>query len=101
MFHETVGHLMTVQIETFPVESRFLLCKDKMIRQNRSLLYPEVTTMSRPEALRPASSSSSIINMTKPHSDMYTHHHFTELEQEYSNFVQDQPRSKVVDRHAL
>ena len=35
MFHETVGHLMTVEIETCPAEPRFLLCKDKMIRQNR------------------------------------------------------------------
>ena len=36
MFHETVGCLMTVKIETCPVETRFLLCKGKMIRQNRS-----------------------------------------------------------------
>ena len=36
MFHETVGCLMTDEIETCPVETRFLLCKDKMIRQNRS-----------------------------------------------------------------
>ena len=92
---------MTVEIETCPVETRFLLCKDKMIRQNRSQLYPELTTMSRCEALRPASSHSSMINMTKPkpHSDMYTHHQFTELEQEYSNFLQTQPRPKVVYRH--
>ena len=30
---------------------------------------------------------------------MYTHHHFTDLEKEHSNFLQDQP--KVVDRHTL
>ena len=30
---------------------------------------------------------------------MYTHHHFTDLEKEHSNFLQDQPR--VVDRHTL
>ena len=57
--------------------------------------------MSWSEALRPASSSSSMIIMTKPHSDMYTHHQFTELEQEYSNFLQDQPMPRLVDRHAL
>ena len=101
MFHKTVGHLMIVEIETGPAETRSLLCKHKMIRQNRSQSYPELTKMSRSEALRPASSSSSMINMTKPHSDMYTHHQFTELEQEYSNFLQDQPRPRVVDRHAL
>ena len=57
--------------------------------------------MSRSEALRPATSSSSMIEMTKPHSYLYTHHQFTELEQEYSNFLQYQPRLKVVDRHTL
>ena len=57
--------------------------------------------MPRSGALRPASSSSSMINMTKPHGDMYTHDQYTESEQEYSNFLQDQPRPKVVDRHAL
>ena len=32
LFHKTVGHLITVEIETCPVETRFILCKDKMIR---------------------------------------------------------------------
>ena len=87
MLHETVGCLMTVAIETFPVETRFLLCKDKKIRQNRSCLYPKLTTMSRSEALRPALLRSLMINMTKPHNDMYTHHQFTDLEQEYLYFI--------------
>ena len=97
--HKTVKCLVTVSIETCPAENRFLLCRDKVIKQHRSQLYPELTKMSRSEALRPALPSSSIIGMTKPYSDMYTHHHVTELEQEHSNFLQDQPN--VVDRHSL
>ena len=42
--------------------------------------------MSRSEALRPTSPSTSIIGMTKPYSDMYTHHHFIDLEKEHSNY---------------
>ena len=57
--------------------------------------------MPRSEEMRPASSSSSMINMTKPHSDMNAHHQYTELEQEYSNFSQDQPSPRLVDRHVL
>ena len=37
--------------------------------------------------------------MSKAYSDMYTHHHFTDLENEHSNFLQDQCR--VLDRHTL
>ena len=99
MFHKTVRHLLTVSIETCPAETRFLLCRDKVIKQHRSQLYPELTKLSRSEALRPPSPSSSMIGMTKPYSDMYTHHHFTELEQEQSKFLQDQP--KVVDTHTV
>ena len=29
MFHKTIGHLMAVEIDPCPVETRFLLCKDK------------------------------------------------------------------------
>ena len=101
MFHKMVGHLMTVGTETCSAETRFPLCRDKVIKQHRSQLYPDLTKMSRSEALRPASPGSSMISMTKPNSDMYTHHHFTELEQEHSNFVQDQPSPKVVDRYTL
>ena len=99
IFHETVGHLLTVGIEMCPAEARFLLCTDKVIKQHRSQLYPELTNMSRSKALRPISPSTSIIGMPKPYSDMYTHHHFTHLEMEHSNLLQDQPR--VVDRHTL
>ena len=90
---------MTVGIEASPVETRFLLCRNRVIKQHRSQLYPEVTNMSRSETLRPTSPSTSIIDITKPYSDTYTHHHFTDLEKEHSNFLQDQPR--VVDRHTL
>ena len=99
IFHETVDHLMKVGIEACPAETRFLLCRDKAIKQHRSQLYPELTKMSRSQVLRPTLPSTSIIYMTKPYSDMYTHHHFTDLEKEHSNFLQDQP--KVVDRHTL
>ena len=85
-FTKMVGCLMTVGIETCPAESRFLLCRDKAIKQHRSQIYPELTKMSGSGALRPTSPSSSMIGMTKRYSDMYTHHHFTELEQEHSNF---------------
>ena len=101
MFHKTVGCLMTVGIETYPAEPRFLLCRDKVIKQHRSQLYTELTKMSRSEAFRPTSPSPSMISMTKSSSDMYTHHHFTELEQEHLNFLQDKTCPKVVDRHNL
>ena len=55
--------------------------------------------MSRSKTLRPTSPSTSIIGMSKPYTNMYTHHHFTDLEKEYSNFLQDQP--KVIERHTL
>ena len=99
MFYKTVGYLVTVGIEACPVETRFLLCRDKVIKQHRSQLYPELTNMSRSEALRPTLPSTSIIGMSKAYSDMYTHHHFTDLEKEHSNFLQDQCR--VLDRHTL
>ena len=71
MLHvSTVGHLVTVDIEACPVETRFLLCRDKAIKQHRSQLFPELTIMSRSEALRPTSPSTSITAMTKPYSDM-------------------------------
>ena len=41
MCHETVGHLMTVGIETCPAETRFIFCRDKVIKQYRSQFYPE------------------------------------------------------------
>ena len=65
MFNETVGHLMTVRIENCPAETRFLLCRDKMIKQHRPQLYPELTKMSRSKALRPVSQGTSMIGMTK------------------------------------
>ena len=99
MFHKTVGHLVTVGTEAFPAETRFLLCRDKVTKQHRTQLYPKLTNMLRTEALRPTSPSTSIIGMTKPYSNMYTHHHFTDLEKEHSNFLKHQPR--VVDRHTL
>ena len=83
MFHETIGHLMTAGIETCPVETRFLLYRDEMIKQQKSQLYEELTKMSRSEALRPASPSTSTISMTKPYSDVYTSYHFTDMEQEH------------------
>ena len=101
MFHKTVGHLVTVCIETCPAETTSVFCRDKVIKQHKSQLYPELTKMSRSEVMRPTLPSSSMISMTKPYSDMYTHHHFTELEQEHLNFLQDQPRPKVVDRNTL
>ena len=65
---------MKVGIEACPAETRFLLCRDKVIKQHRSQLYQELTNMSRSEASRLTLPSTSIICMSKPYSDMYTHH---------------------------
>ena len=70
-----------------------------MIKQHRSQLYPELTKVSGPEMMKPTSPSTSMVGMTKPYSDMYTQNHFTDLEQQHSDFLQDQ--SKVVDRLTL
>ena len=88
MFNKTVGHLMTVRIETCPARTRFLLCTDKMIKQRRSQLYQELSKMSRSKALRPTSPGTSVIGMTKPYSNMYMHYHFTDVEQEHANSLQ-------------
>ena len=74
MFHKT-GHLEAVHIKTCLVGTRFLLCRDKMIKQHRSQLYPELTKVSGSEMLRPTSSNTSLAGMTKPYSDMYTQNH--------------------------
>ena len=36
MFHKTTGHLEAVDVKTCSVGTRFLLCRDEMIRQHRS-----------------------------------------------------------------
>ena len=68
-------------------ETRFLLCRDKMIKQHRSQLYPELIKMSGSETLRPTSPNTSLVGMTKPYSNMYTQNHLTDLEQEHSDFL--------------
>ena len=64
MFHETAGHLVTIGIETCPAEIRFLLCRDKVMKQHRSQLYPELINMSRSKALRLTLPCTSIIGIT-------------------------------------
>ena len=91
-FMKQFSCLMTVGIEACPAETRFLLHRDKVIKQHMSQLYPELTKMSRSQALKPTSPRTSIIGMTKPYNDMYMHHNFTDLEKEHSNFLQDQPK---------
>ena len=58
-----------------------------MIKQHRSPLNPELTKMSGSETLRSTSPNTSLAGMTKPYSDMYTQNHFTDLEQEHSDFL--------------
>ena len=87
MFHETAGHLIAVGIKACLVGIRFLLCRDKMIKQHRSQLYPELIKMSGSEMLGPTLPNTSLVGMTKPYSDMYTQNHFTDLEQEHSDFL--------------
>ena len=55
MFHKATGHLEVVGINTCSVGTRFLLCRDEMIRQHRSPLNPELTKISGSEKLRPTS----------------------------------------------
>ena len=43
--------------------------------------------MSGSETLRPTPPNTSLAGMTKPYSDMYTQNHFTDLEQEHSDFL--------------
>ena len=87
MFHKTTGQLEAVGIKTCSMGTRFLLCRDKTIKQNRSQLYPELTKISGSEMLRPISSNTSLAGMTKPYSDMYTQNHITDKEQEHSDFL--------------
>ena len=49
----------------------------------KSTQYLELIKMSGSETLRPTS----LAGMTKPYSDMYTQNHFTDLEQEHSDFL--------------
>ena len=81
MFHETADHLIAVGINTCLAETRILLCRDKMIKQQRSQLYPELIKMSGSETLRPPLPNTSLVDMSKPYSNMYTQNHFTDLEQ--------------------
>ena len=67
--------------------TRFLLCRDEMIRQHRSPLNPELTKISASEKLRPTSPKMSLVDMTKPYSDVYNCNHSTNLEQEHSDFL--------------
>ena len=67
--------------------TRILLCRDKMIKQHRSPLNPELTKISGSEKLRPTSPNTSLAVMTKPNSDMYTQNHFTDLEHKHSDFL--------------
>ena len=87
LFHETAGHLEAVSIKTCSARTRLLLCRDKMIKQQRSPLISELIKMSGSKTLRPTSPSTSLAGMTKPCSDMYTQNHFTDLEQEHSDFL--------------
>ena len=87
MFHKIAGHLMTVGMEICLAETRFLLCRDKMIKQHRSQLYPGLTKMSGSEKLRPTSPNTSSVGMTNPYSNMCTQNHFTDLEQVHSDFL--------------
>ena len=87
MFHETTGHLEAIGIKTCPVGTRFLLCRDKTIKQHRSLLNPELTKISGLEKLRPMSPNTSMVGMMRPYSDIYTQNHFTNVEQEHSDFL--------------
>ena len=87
MFHKTTGHLKVVGIKMYSVGTRFLLCRHKMIRQHRSTLNPELAKISGLEKLKPTSPKISLVGTTKPYSDMYNHNHFTDLEQEDSDFL--------------
>ena len=87
IFHKIAGHLIAVDVKTCPAEIRFLLCRDKMIKQHRSQLYPELTKMPGSEKLRPTLPNTSAVGMTKPYNDMYTQNLFTDLEHEYSYFL--------------
>ena len=68
-------------------ETRFLLCRDKMIKQHRSQLYPELIKMSGSETWRPTLTNTSLVGMTKPYSNMYIQNHFNDLQQEHSDFL--------------
>ena len=87
MFHKTAGHLIAVGIKSCLVETRFLLCRDKTIKQHKSQLYPELIKMYGSETLRPTSPNTSLVGMTKPYSNVYTQNHFSDLEQEHSDFL--------------
>ena len=47
--------------------------------------------MSGSETLRPTPPNTSLAGMTKPYSDMYTQNHFTNLEQEHTDFLCNLP----------
>ena len=83
MFHETTGCLVAVGIKTYPAGTIFLLCRDKMIKQHRSQLYPALIKMSGSEMLRPTSPNISLAGVTKPYNDLYPQNHFTNLEQQH------------------
>ena len=109
MFHKTTGHLEVVGIKTCSLGTRFLLCRDKMIRQHGSPLNPELTKISGSEKLRPTSPKISSVVINKPYSDMHNHSHFTNLEQEYSDFLYNlqtftdpghKPNPNVLERKA-
>ena len=58
-----------------------------MIKQHRSQLYLELIKVSGSEMLRPTLPHTSLHGMTTLYSDMYTQNHFTNLEQEHSDFL--------------
>ena len=71
MFLNTTGCLEAVGIKFCSAVTRFLLCRDKMIKQHRSPLNPDLTKISGSEIIQ-----------------WYVHpNHFINLEQEHSGFL--------------
>ena len=98
-YHDVINSLMTVDVEHCSMGTRFLLCKDKVLRPKQNLTNVNKTNVSdtqfnQSQQEHPVDDIDDT-RMTVLSPDMYGHHQFTAVEHQQMAYLKNQTRSQT------
>ena len=90
-----------IDVEHFPMGTRFLLCKDKMLRPNKKLINDNKTEVRDTQFLQSQQEEPvddiTDTRMTMVSQGMYGCHQFTAVEQQQMAYIKNQTRYQIVN----
>ena len=101
-YHNATNSLMTADVEHCPMETRFLLCKDEVLRPKQNWTNVNKTKVSETQfnhsQQKDPIDDVDDTRMTVPSPDMYGHHQCTAVEQQQMAYLNNQTRSQTFNQ---